>query len=213
MRFVTDKMQITNATIGKVWTSSYKRMNMKLYKGRFRISLLAILLSVVMSSCEGIFGSDEEIPDQVVLFQYAYINHAWGYQHQGWLIDSSGEVHCFEQPEAWHFPDSTGTLGNEEMMLNLSMADSSCFVVSMDDLELYGGKIATASKGELTDPENVMADAGISGYYVWVYNASTETYHRILLKEKGDWETENQSAAAGAIVEWMEEVRQDIAGE
>lgn len=185
-------------------------MKMKLYKGGFRISILAMLLSIVISSCEGIFGSDGEIPDQVVLFQYTYINHAWGYQHHGWLIDSTGEARCFEQPEAWNFPDSSGTIGFEEMMANLSMADSSCFIVSSAELERYAGKIEDASDGELTIPENVMADAGISGYYAWAYNATTETYQRILLKEQGDWETENRSAAARAIVEWLEEIRTAI---
>ena len=54
---------------------------------------LMLLMLLALSSCEQELKDDYEIPgNQAVLFEYHYINHAWGYAENGWLIDSDGNM-------------------------------------------------------------------------------------------------------------------------
>jgi len=66
------------------------------------IRLLFILGLMIFSltNCEkDNDGTDISMTNQRIYFQYDYINFAWGYQHSGWLIDSSGNVHCYNKPD------------------------------------------------------------------------------------------------------------------
>src|SRR5665647_2073732 len=57
-----------------------------------------------------IFAGCEIINDlhPTALFEIQYINHAWGYQHSGSIIDASGDVREFDLPSVWNYPDSEG---------------------------------------------------------------------------------------------------------
>jgi len=157
-----------------------------------------------LSACDGLFVGDRELPDQQIYFQYEYVNYAWGYSHHGWLMDSTGAVWCYDQPAQWNFPDSSGKLPELSMMENLAEADSLCYQIPVYNLAQKIPLIEAAADGTISEPENVMADAGISGYYAWIYDKEHQRYRRILLKEEGDWERENLSEEAETLYKWLE---------
>ena len=70
---------------------------------------MMILLLVGLTGCEKEGDNGYEAPgDQPVLFEYRYVNHAWGYSENGWLIDSKGNMKSYDLPKDFNLPDSSG---------------------------------------------------------------------------------------------------------
>ena len=174
------------------------------------VSIAALTFSLSLTGCEE--KPAEGIPEeQLVFFQYEYINHAWGYMHNGWLIDSTGSVYCYEQPEYYAKADSMGYVNLEDLDRMISEYDTVCYVIEPSTLRSNAELIAPAAEGELSLPDNRMADAGIRSYYAYLYDSDTQKYKRVLLLQEGDWEIINQSAAANDLADWMKLLRKEIA--
>ncbi len=169
-----------------------------------------LILSVVILSCvhcEGGAGIYEVAEtEQAIYFQYEYINHAWGYQHNGWLIDSSGAVYCFNKPENWHHADSLGFISVAQMESNILSTDSVCNTVDKEVLVSKIGLIEAASKGRISEPVHEMYDAGGTVYSAFMYNSKEKVYKKILLKQLGDFRIDNSSPAAKNLYQWLESV-------
>ncbi len=162
--------------------------------------ILFIIIS--LTSCS------ENLPTfkQKVLFEVHYVNYAWGYVNNGYLIDSLGYARSFNLKENkinWHSPDSTGYISLSDMNDNLSHCDSVIFHLNPDSLALYVGKIYKASKGQISKPQMVMADAGSIRYSAFIYNEKLHKYKEVLIKEWGDWMITNDSQEAQDIYDWL----------
>lgn len=147
---------------------------------------------------------------QKVLFQFEYVNYAWGYQHHGWLIDSSGRLHCYNHPNNWTFPDSTRTISATDMEQNLQNTDSICYQIDPEILKAKFSLLPLAAKGPISDPVNEMYDAGNAVYAGYLFAPSTNRYKRILLRQTGDVRIDNQSQQAQELYEWLQSVNQEI---
>lgn len=168
-----------------------------------------ILLAVIIftgKGCEEMLHANEQLPDQEYFFLYEYINFAWGYQHNGWLMDSAGTARYFEVPEKWMVPSTDAAIEIPGIENYVSRADSVITKVDRSVLIRKAQLIDAAAKGKFTDPENVMADAGSWSYYALQYDRDSETCERILLKQDGDWEIENLSEAAMELYDWMQSI-------
>ncbi len=173
--------------------------------------MVAALLAVVFSfaSCK----EDEDgtnISNKEVVFQVEYINHAWGYQHHGMLVNSYGNVYRYNNPEKWHFADNN-QLAADSLAKYFQYAT---FVdgASVDKTELDKMKklAISASSGTLSDPENQMADAGTTSYQVYIYDGQKRTWKLYLMQTEGDFYIENSSPAAAIIVDWLKELRENL---
>jgi hypothetical protein len=164
--------------------------------------LLALFLLTILSSCKKEHNSIPDI-DQKVLFQREYINYAWSYQLNGWLIDSSGNVRSYNLPETWHFTDSEGFIYPDTMNSNLQQTEGTVCKVDKDTLLKYFAMLTQAAKGELTSPLMVTADAGSTIYSGFLYDSVSGKYRQIFIKEIGDIFVENKSKEANEIYNWM----------
>jgi hypothetical protein len=169
------------------------------------IALAAMILTG--RGCEEMFRANDALPDQEYYFLYEYINYAWGYQHSGWLMDSSGTVRYFEIPEKWMVPSTDAAIEVSGIENYSAKCDSVITRVDRGDMFDKVQLIDAASRGKLTEPENVMADAGVWSYFALKYDPGSGEYERILLKQEGDWEVDNVSEAADEICKWMKEIR------
>jgi hypothetical protein len=171
------------------------------------IFLITGLAIITLLSCYK-NGDDLYFPeaDQHIYFQYEYINYAWGYQHYGWLIDSTGKVFCYHNPENWNFPDSLGFINTSDMDSNISETDSICYKIDIRKLNDKTELIFNASKGKISEPVHEMYDAGGSVYSAFLYNKNTGKYKKILLKQEGDFRIENSSTEADELYTWLKSV-------
>jgi hypothetical protein len=167
---------------------------------------------VILSSCEKDINTNQGNPNITnhVLFQYEYINYAWGYQHSGWLIDSSGNVYCYNRPSLWNYCDSSGYISDTNMESNILHTDSICYKIEKKELAAKTMLIENASKGEVTKPIPVMADAGIAIFTGFTQNIQTKQYKRIVFKQIGDYYIKNKSVEALELYNWLDSLNKKI---
>jgi hypothetical protein len=176
-----------------------------------KIALWGIILFLFMSCNDKSVDTNKKEIKQKVFYQYEYINYAWGYNHSGWFVDSTGEVFCFNKPENWLDFDSTGTIKAEDLDRNLFNINAKCYTIDKTELAAKKNLIDSAVVGFITKPEMVMADAGTSSYYCLVYDSKTNTYKRTLLNQWGDYQMTNTAPAAKELFEWLSRINDKIA--
>ncbi|MDA3953791.1 MAG: hypothetical protein PF485_09095 [Bacteroidales bacterium] len=151
-----------------------------------------------------------DVMNQKILFQYEFVNYAWGYQHKGWIIDSTGNVYCYDLPKNWHQYDSLGLINISYLESLILQIDSVCFTI--DKIELYSNTalIEKASKGEISEPKQEMFDAGANFYTAYILNSVTNKYESVLLKQTGDVQIENKSDEAKELYKWLDAINHKI---
>lgn len=171
------------------------------------LSLILVSLTIILSNCSKVKIDDPVIAiNQLVIFQFEYMNAAWGYQHFGYMVDSSGNVYTYKLPDKWVFCDSTGTISETNMLSNLNETDSISYKIDKQELHAKLSLIGPALKGSLSAPRHEMCDAGIASYCVYTYDTARKTYKRFLLKQWGDIMIDNNSPAADSICTWMNNI-------
>ncbi len=168
-----------------------------------KIFALLLLFAMIVAGCE----KEYEAPlDQPVLFEYRYVNYAWVYSEQGWLMDAKGDMYSYDLPEDFRLPDSAGYISAEDITYNLSQTDSIFHSVEAEGLEYYVDLIAGAAEGEISVLENVAADAGTSVLSCYLFDPDVEMYQYVFLAQSGDWEQFNNSPEAEILVDWLKDL-------
>ncbi len=142
-----------------------------------------------------------------LIFQSEYTNYAWGYNHNGWIMDNSGKVNRFQKKGAWVFPDSLGYISATDMQKNFGACDSAIAQISVKDFSFYAEKALTCADGPMTKPKNTMADAGENILCFYVFEVDKKRYKRIILSMIGDWSQENLAPNAKEVVDWMGKIK------
>jgi hypothetical protein len=165
-------------------------------------TVIYLTFLILLAGCN---KDDDTIPavGQVILFQKEYINYAWGYQQNGWVIDSSGNVRSYQLPEIWHFADSLGMISSQDMNDNIQQAGSILFKIDKDTLLHYFAKLEDAANGKLSEPRQEMFDAGITQFSGYLYQPNSKKYKQVIIRQIGDVYIENKSSEANDIYNWM----------
>jgi hypothetical protein len=170
--------------------------------------LLIIVSSVLLfSSC---ISKDEyiDIDDGTMFFQAEYVNHAWGYQHKGIIIDQMGNIHEYEKPEKWVFAEEN-EISLEDFGNNLSKAETRLSLLPESDITRMKALAVQAKNGPVTGPDQQMYDAGTTSYSVYIYDKSSHKLRQYDLLWEGDLYKENTSEAAKEIVVWLKGLRDE----
>jgi len=170
-------------------------------------SLYGIMLAVFCLGCSGdeITVSDE----QEILFEVNYVNYAWGFQNNGFLIDKKGLVRTFDKPKDWKFADS-GPLSAAEMDERLSKTTLVNYTVPAGELAQSIDKLKRVSDARFSEPSSRGADMGASAYYIYRYDPGQKIYTAVLLQSVGDNDVFNLDPDAKALSEWLVKVAQEI---
>jgi hypothetical protein len=169
---------------------------------------LLLVLLTTLSGClqpDDIWAEDSEAGS--LIFQTEYINYAWGYNHNGWIMDRSGKVNRFQKKAAWVFPDSLGYVSALDMQKNFSACDSVMAQVSTKDFTLYAEKAIGCANGPLSKATNTMADAGEHIYAIYIYEPGKNRYKRVILDMTGDWSQQNLAVKSKEVVDWMKAIK------
>ena len=164
---------------------------------------IILLFITCITGCETIEYNPPE--SQPVYFEYEYINFAWGYQNNGWIIDAGGNVRSWNRPEDWRRPDSTGYISESDLLYNISETDSVIEVVGSNELKKHVALIEGAKDGFITEPENIGNDAGSASLYGYWYDPGVDAYLKVFLGLSGDYSSENTSSEAKKLVAWLKE--------
>jgi len=168
-------------------------------------ALSGLILLLLLSSCiskEEDYGIDEGD----VYFQVEYLNHAWGYQHHGFIIDQQGNLFGYEKPEGWVFPEE-GVISPRDFRSNLNKAEKETNTIPATEVKQMEPKALLAKNGELTEPESQMVDAGTTVFAVFIFDKKINKLKKYDLLWEGDLFRENNSQAAKDIAAWLKEIR------
>ncbi|MGQ8335942.1 hypothetical protein ACUNWD_05275 [Sunxiuqinia sp. A32] len=164
--------------------------------------LLGIMLVVGMCS-----DSEEfTLEDKTIYFQYEYVNNAWGYQHNGFIVDQDGNIYEYDQPENWNFAENN-KISKADFEANLSKAELSSSSLTETELENMQELALKASTGNLTELKSVMADAGADVYAVYIADTNDNYLTYKLLQMRGDNYQKNTTNAADEITDWLIGIR------
>lgn len=163
-----------------------------------------------LTRCETIDSENYSIQNQEIYFQYEYTNYAWGKSHSGWYIDSTGSVLCFNLPDDWNYPDSTGIITQQQIQNNLTKINSVCLNINKSNLIEKIQLIPDAAQGKISEPEHQMYDAGVGVFSTFIYSDKTKTYKQIVLKQSGDFFVDNSAPEAEILYNWMVSVNKEI---
>ncbi|GAB5527154.1 MAG: hypothetical protein Roseis2KO_50260 [Roseivirga sp.] len=171
---------------------------------------------VMLFSCE---QSQDEAPTEqpelpaelAVLFQYEYINWAWGYQHRGWFIDNHGNRRKFDVSESggWKNTDNDGYISKEDLTSSLAKATEVSQQIPLSVIVQHEQLIPGTVDGDLSEPENGGADMGAFAYFCYAWDEERQLYKKQLLSVEGDWSQHNTSQEAVALTKWLRTFRED----
>jgi hypothetical protein len=140
---------------------------------------------------------------QAILFQFDYVNYAWGYQHHGFIIDNKGNILTYNNPEEWNFPDNNLVLNEIQVAENISKCIQTGKKISKEELQKYTNYIENIASSKVTALKNVAADAGSLEYVCYQFSESTGTYKGYLIKMEGDFTCENLNFYSKKVAAWM----------
>jgi hypothetical protein len=162
---------------------------------------------LLLTGCKKSFTISEK---KVVLFQYDYINYAWGYQHKGFFIDNKGNVLVYNNPEEWNFPEDDLMQSESQIAENIANCMKSEIKISEEELQKYISYIKNISSSKVTAIKNVAADAGASKFICYQYSEDTEYYKGSLIKMEGDFTCENLNFFSKKVVLWMKDINNNL---
>jgi hypothetical protein len=167
-----------------------------------KLPLLAGIFILLLCSCEKNSSSDIVQP---VVFEYEYINYAWGYRHLGWMIDEGGRIKGFNLPQNWNDTDKDMIISKEDLRENLNQADTLFGYADNSEMLKHYNNRFDFLKGDLDTSGIFMADAGIGALYAYIWSDDHAGYRKVLLAQKGDISVTNTSSQAKSAVKWLRE--------
>lgn len=148
---------------------------------------------------------------QAILFEFQYINYAWSYQHNGFIIDNGGNVLTYSNPENWNFPDNDLRISERQLAENIRKCLPSGTKIPYEELQKYSSYIKNIASSKVTALKNVAADAGSIEFICYQFSESTGMYKGSLIKMEGDFACENLNFYSKKVVEWMRQINNSIA--
>jgi hypothetical protein len=171
-----------------------------------KIFIVALLL-LILTGCR----KDYDISDkQAILFQFEYVNYAWGYQHFGFIIDNEGNVLKYSNPDDWNFPDNDLIISESLVAQNLSKCIKISNKIPNEELQKYSKYINNIASSKVTALKNVAADAGSYDFICYQFSENTNSYKGYLIKKEGDFTCENLNFYAKRVLSWMKEIEAGI---
>jgi hypothetical protein len=174
----------------------------------FTLTICLILLSTLfITGCKRNVSINEK---QAMLFQVDYVNYAWGYQHNGFIIDNQGNVLTYKNPQIWNFPDNDFALTENQVHENMENCVSSGKKIPLEELKKYASYIKNISSSKITALKNVAADAGSMQYICYQFSENPGIYKGSLIKLEGDFTRENLNFFSKKVSNWLKNINDTI---
>jgi hypothetical protein len=185
-----------------------KKINMILSSmKRFTWKIFVFIIILFIAGCKKNNVISEK---QTILFQFEYVNYAWGYQHNGFIIDNEGNILSYSNPEAWNFPDKNLSISEESISENLSKCLQTGKKIPAEELQKYSNYIRNIASSKVTAIKAIGADAGTSEYLCYQYSNETRAYKGSLIKMEGDLTCENLNFYSKKLATWMKDIHMSI---
>ena len=160
-----------------------------------------------MAACKKNYVVNEK---QHILFQYEYINYAWGYNHEGFFIDDEGNIMTYKNPEGWNFHDQNYNLTENQLDENISKCTKSDITISKEELSRFSSHISNIASSKVTAIKSAGADAGTSVFICYEFNEERSMYKGFLIKMEGDFRCENLNFYSKKVSLWLKDINNTL---
>jgi len=171
--------------------------------------IIVLSLLLLTNGCKKSYMHNEK---QHILFQYDYINYAWGYVHEGFYVDDEGKIFHYRNPENWNFHSQDYSISEKQIDDNLSKCTISDVKIDLEDLAKFSSYIDNIASSKITAKKSVGADAGTAVYICYTYNSQGGIYKGTLIKMEGDFTCENLNFYSKKVSMWLSEISNSISG-
>jgi hypothetical protein len=159
----------------------------------------SILISVLLVSihCSALAFSESPI-----LFCKEFVNYAWGYIHNGWLVDSGGNIRSYSSKISDSLDQLSGNPSRANLDKMLSFSNPTGKKIPADSLKSMVALLQTASYGTMSYAMRC-ADAGKVMYSGIFFDSAHSRYQKVVCVQGGDQTGCNSSSAAKVIARWL----------
>lgn len=169
--------------------------------------IFVLLIAYTISGCKKNVVIDEK---QAILFQVDYVNYAWGYKHNGFLVDNQGNILTYKNPQVWNFPDKDFNLSESQVRDNIGNCLNTGKKIPNEELKKYANHIKNISSSKVTALKNVSADAGSIEYICYQFSEKTGIYKGTLIKMEGDFTCENLNFFTKKVTTWLKNINDTL---
>jgi hypothetical protein len=169
--------------------------------------IIVLLIAYTFSGCKKNVVIDEK---QAILFQVDYVNYAWGYKHNGFLVDNQGNILTYKNPQVWNFPDKDFNLSESQVRDNIGNCLNNGKKIPNEELKKYANHIKNISSSKVTALKNVSADAGSIEYICYQFSEKTGIYKGTLIKMEGDFTCENLNFFTKKVTTWLKNINDTL---
>lgn len=169
--------------------------------------IFVLLIAYTISGCKKNVVIDEK---QAILFQVDYVNYAWGYKHNGFLVDNQGNILTYKNPQVWNFPDKDFNLSENQVRDNIGNCLNTGKKIPNEELKKYANHIKNISSSKVTALKNVSADAGSIEYICYQFSEKTGIYKGTLIKMEGDFTCENLNFFTKKVTTWLKNINDTL---
>ena len=169
--------------------------------------IFVLLIAYTFSGCKKNVVIDEK---QAILFQVDYVNYAWGYKHNGFLVDNQGNILTYKNPQVWNLPDKDFNLSESQVRDNIGNCLNTGKKIPNEELKKYANHIKNISSSKVTALKNVSADAGSIEYICYQFSEKTGIYKGTLIKMEGDFTCENLNFFTKKVTTWLKNINDTL---
>jgi len=169
-------------------------MNQKIIK----IAILLFFSNLLAWSCHDPLI---EVKSGSYYFQYEYINHAWGFNHFGFIITPAGEMYTYNSKTPWAFSEN-GLLSADSLRNNLKASLKKDTTINTTEMESYQRLATSVISGKISEHLIRGADMGANICKIIVPD-SINSYREVILSHSGDVEFHNLATEASVIAAWL----------
>jgi hypothetical protein len=169
--------------------------------------IFTVLFAMLMTGCKKNYVVNEK---QHILFQYDYVNYAWGYVHEGFFIDDEGNVMVYRNPDNWNFHGHDYNLTEQQLAENIARCSKSDIKIGKKELLKFSSYINNISSSKVTAPRYESADTGTSAFVCYRFSEEKNEYIGSLIKMEGDVTCENLNFYSKKVSLWLKDINNSL---
>lgn len=162
-----------------------------------------LLGALPLGGCAGTTGPADPTG---TFFEVEYVNFAWVPTWRGIFMDSTGAIYRYDLDGSVADGAEDEYVPGAALHAKWQRKRESAGQIGPGTFAELAGRVPAAADGTLTTLEHRCNDAGTVTYSAYRYQAARGAFRRVILRREGDIAQRNESAAARAIAERLEQL-------
>jgi hypothetical protein len=171
------------------------------------LTIILLLMPVLASGCKRAPLPNER---QAILFEMEFVRYSPEYQHEGFIVDSDGNVFEYHNPGKWNFPDRELRISEGQVAANIECCQNTGIKIPAEELLKYSNHIKNIAASKISAIKDVSDNSGTTEYMCYEYSETNRTYKGFIIKMEGDRSCENLNFFSKRMVDWMKNISNTI---